>query len=80
MPELATTTASSSSHRRKRTKTSKKDVNKPKRPSSAYAFFVQDQTEAVKEELGRDCHMNDVFATLGERWRNLSQEQKEVNG
>ena len=55
----------------------KKDPNAPKRPRSAYLFFVEGQMKNAKEEYP-DMKQAEVFKQIGEKWRVLSSESKEV--
>ncbi|KAI7877462.1 HMG-box [Lichtheimia hyalospora FSU 10163] len=80
-PGLSATSTSPRSSSRAKPKRKKAKVernsNKPKRPSSAYIFFTQAQTEAVREELGENCSMREVVKALAKRWKRLTDKQKE---
>lgn len=52
-----------------------KDKNAPKRGLSAYMFFTQDQRDKVKEE-NPGIAFTDVAKVLGQKWKELSAEEK----
>lgn len=50
---------------------------KPKGPKSSFVFYCMQNREKVKQETG--CTENkELLRLLGERWRNLSESEKEV--
>eukprot|EP00695_Tsukubamonas_globosa_P003436 TRINITY_DN631_c0_g1_i4.p2 TRINITY_DN631_c0_g1~~TRINITY_DN631_c0_g1_i4.p2 ORF type:complete len:140 (-),score=64.84 TRINITY_DN631_c0_g1_i4:231-590(-) len=59
---------------KKRTKATK-DPNAPKKPLSAYMFFCADKRPEVKEEQP-DLKPPQVLKALGEKWREISEEDK----
>jgi len=63
---------------RKPTKGSKKkkDPNAPKRGLSAYMFFANEQRENVRAE-NPGIAFGQVGKVLGERWKALSQKQRD---
>ncbi|KIV94927.1 non-histone chromosomal protein 6, variant 3 [Exophiala mesophila] len=54
----------------------KKDPNAPKRGLSAYMFFANDQRENVREE-NPGISFGQVGKVLGDRWKALSEKQRE---
>ncbi|KAL1927345.1 hypothetical protein VTP01DRAFT_3974 [Rhizomucor pusillus] len=54
---------------------SKKDKSGPKRGLSAYMFFSQEQRPKVKEE-NPDANFGAIGKILGERWKNMTDEEK----
>ncbi|KAG0165867.1 Non-histone chromosomal protein 6 [Apophysomyces sp. BC1034] len=52
-----------------------KDPNAPKRGLSAYMFFSQDNRQKVKEE-NQDATFGTIGKILGEKWKNMSDEEK----
>jgi hypothetical protein len=54
----------------------KKDPNAPKRSLSAYMFFANEQRDNVRSE-NPGISFGQVGRVLGERWKALSQDEKE---
>ncbi|KAF2644989.1 HMGB family protein [Massarina eburnea CBS 473.64] len=54
----------------------KKDPNAPKRGLSAYMFFANDQRDKVREE-NPGIKFGEVGKMLGERWKSLSEKQRQ---
>merc|ERR1712169_23466 len=54
----------------------KKDPNAPKRGLSAYMFFANEQRENVREE-NPGISFGQVGKVLGDRWKALSEKQRE---
>lgn len=54
----------------------KKDPNAPKRGLSAYMFFANEQRENVRAE-NPGIAFGQVGKVLGERWKALSQKQRD---
>ncbi|RJE18329.1 hypothetical protein PHISCL_09341 [Aspergillus sclerotialis] len=53
----------------------KKDPNAPKRGLSAYMFFANEQREKVRED-NPGISFGQVGKMLGEKWKNLSDEDR----
>jgi len=60
---------------RRTTTRRKKDPNAPKRPITAYMFYAQDQRKVVNQERP-DAKFGEVGKLIGEKWRQLSPEDK----
>jgi len=56
-------------------KKAKKDPNAPRRGLSAYMFFANEQREIVREE-NPGIKFGDVGKMLGQRWKNLPEDDK----
>ncbi len=56
-------------------KRSKKDKDAPKRPLSAYFFYIQERREALKKEKP-DLDNKELIRTMGEEWNKLTDEEK----
>jgi len=54
----------------------KKDPDAPKRPPSAFFVFSSKHREAVKKELGEGVRVGDIARRLGEKWKELADEDK----
>ena len=52
-----------------------KDPNAPKRPTSAYFFFMQENRERVKAE-NPNISFGQIGKKMGEMWANLSATEK----
>jgi len=61
---------------RPKKKKKKKDPNAPKRNQSAYFMFSNANREKVKKELGGSAKITEIASALGEKWRNLTPEEK----
>ncbi|KAI9300674.1 Non-histone chromosomal protein 6 [Cunninghamella echinulata] len=59
----------------KASKRGKKDPSAPKRGLSAYMFFSQANRNKVKEE-NPDATFGQLGKILGEKWKNMSDEEK----
>ncbi|CAO3592934.1 unnamed protein product [Absidia cylindrospora] len=59
------------------TKRQKKDPNAPKRGLSAYMFFSQANRNKVKEE-NPDATFGQLGKILGQKWKEMSDEEKKV--
>ena len=57
-------------------KKAKKDKNAPKSARSAYTYFGNDMRESIKAE-NADVSFAEVNKMLGERWKNLSSDEKQ---
>ena len=53
----------------------KKDKDAPKRPLSAYFFYIQERREALKKEKP-NLDNKELIRTMGEEWNKLSDEEK----
>merc|ERR1712130_1016371 len=60
----------------KKKKKKKRDPNMPKRPMTAFFFFLNKNRAKVTEEFP-DMKVSDRSKVLGERWRALSPEDKQ---
>lgn len=49
---------------------------KLKKPPSPYALFLQEQSVEIKKK-NPDSNMNDIFKTLGLKWHNMNDEEKD---
>lgn len=56
-------------------KRTRKDPSAPRRPMSAFLYFSQGRRSQIKQE-NPDMKNTQISAILGERWRNLSEEEK----
>ncbi len=56
-------------------KRAKKDKDAPKRPLSAYFFYIQERREALKKEKP-SLDNKELIRTMGEEWNKLSDEEK----
>ena len=56
-------------------KKAKKDKDAPKRPLSAYFFYIQERREALKKEKP-NLENKELIKTMGEEWNKLSDEEK----
>ena len=56
-------------------KRTKKDKDAPKRPLSAYFFFIQERRETLKKEKP-NLDNKELIKTMGEEWNKLSDEEK----
>merc|ERR1712058_191726 len=72
MPKAATTKRGGKEVKRR----GKKDPNAPKRGLSAYMFFANEQRENVREE-NPGISFGQVGKVLGDRWKALSEKQRE---
>jgi len=61
---------------KKGAKKRKKDPNAPKRPQTAFFVFSTKHREAVKKELGEGVRVGDIAKRLGEKWKELADEDK----
>ena len=62
----------------KKRKTKKtKDPDAPKRPTSAYFYWLGENRNRIKEELGDESKPTVVIKEAGRQWRALSDEDKE---
>lgn len=61
----------------KKGKKRKKDPNAPKRPQTAFFVFSTKHREEVKEELGEGARVGDIAKRLGEKWKELTDEDKQ---
>ncbi|CAO3695849.1 unnamed protein product [Rhizopus microsporus] len=61
----------------KRRTRQKKTTTGPKRGLSAYMFFSQDNREVVKKE-NPNASFGEIGKLLGEKWKNMTDEQKKV--
>lgn len=59
----------------KKKKRKKKDPNAPKRPTSAYIFYVNSRSDRVRKEHP-DYKMTEVMKSLGAEWRALDDRSK----
>jgi hypothetical protein len=55
----------------------KKDPNKPKGRTSAYAFFVADEREKAKK-MGREIHFGTFSKECSQKWADLQGHAKVV--
>ena len=53
-----------------------KDPNAPKRGKSSYIFFCVDKRQEITEE-NPEMSAKEIIQTLGNRWRSLSQKEKQ---
>lgn len=58
-------------------KRAEKDPNAPKRAMPAFMAYSNEQRKVLKQEQP-DLHVTDVLRVLGQRWKALSPEEKEV--
>ena len=42
--------------------------------------FVEDKRDVVRNELSSDTKLPEVIKELGRRWKNMSDEEKQVRG
>lgn len=56
-------------------KKAKKDKDAPKRPLSAYFFYIQERRETLKKEKP-SLENKELIKTMGEEWNKLSDEDK----
>lgn len=56
-------------------KKAKKDPNAPKRPTSAYMFFAQDQRSKVIA-ANPNAAFTEIGSILGQNWKSLSDSYK----
>ena len=56
-------------------KKAKKDKDAPKRPLSAYFFYIQERRETLKKEKP-NLENKELIKTMGEEWNKLSDEEK----
>ncbi len=56
-------------------KRTKKDKDAPKRPLSAYFFFIQERRESLKKEKP-NLDNKELIKAMGEEWNKLSDEEK----
>jgi len=61
--------------KKRKTAKSKKDPNEPKKAKSAYMFFGDDERKKIKES-DPNMQFGDVNKLIGERWKELSDEDK----
>jgi len=61
---------------KKGAKKRKKDPNAPKRPQTAFFVFSTKHREEVKKELGEGVRVGDIAKRLGEKWKELTDEDK----
>lgn len=61
----------------KKGKKRKKDPNAPKRPQTAFFVFSTKHREEVKGELGEGARVGDIAKRLGQRWKELEDEDKQ---
>ena len=59
----------------KKQKRAKKDKDAPKRPLSAYFFYIQERRETLKKEKP-SLDNKELIRTMGEEWNKLSDEEK----
>ncbi|KAH9606954.1 hypothetical protein KSS87_009348 [Heliosperma pusillum] len=52
------------------------DANKPKKPPTAFFFFMEDFRKIYREEHPEVKSMRDVGKACGERWRTMTYEEK----
>lgn len=77
MPPKAKKPAAEETRKRKRAGgKAAKDPNEPKRPTTAFFFFAQDQRGKIKEE-NPDMKITEISKELGRLWKELSDKQKE---
>lgn len=62
--------------RRTRSRPKRKDPNAPKKPRSAYVFFMEKERKVVKEE-DATLRPNHIMKVVGEKWAKMSTEEKE---
>lgn len=53
-----------------------KKLRPPKRAMSAYVCYSHDVYNQVREELGTSASQPDIFSTIANRWRNMTDAQK----
>ena len=62
---------------KKKQRRRKKDPNAPRRPKSAYMFFMQENRARIISGNGLDKKkITDVGKAVGEAWRKMSDKQK----
>ena len=54
----------------------RKDPNKPKGRTSAYAFYVQDEREKAKK-AGKDIQFGTFSKVCASKWKDLSKDEKD---
>jgi len=62
--------------RESRRRTKRKDPNAPKKPRSAYVFFMEKERKVVKEE-DATLRPQHIMKVVGEKWAKLTNEEKE---
>ena len=55
----------------------KKDPNAPKRPKSAYLFFIESQMPKIRE-ANPEMEQKHIFKQIAEKWRMMDEKSKEV--
>ncbi|KAA8534079.1 hypothetical protein F0562_031728 [Nyssa sinensis] len=60
----------------KSSKLAKKDVNKPKRPPSAFFVFLEEFRKTYKQEHPNVTAVSAVGKAAGEKWRAMSNSEK----
>jgi len=53
-----------------------KDPDAPKKPMNAYMFFMNDNRQKIKADLGDDAKSTDVTKEGGNRWNNATDKVK----
>ncbi|KAK9159055.1 hypothetical protein Scep_005629 [Stephania cephalantha] len=74
--KAATQVVRSSKTQSKKKKASKKDPNKPKRPSSAFFVFLEEFRESYKKDHPHVKAVSAVGKAGGEKWKSLSSAEK----
>lgn len=63
--------------KRKPTTTQKKiDANKPKKPPTAFFYFLEDFRKGYQEENPQVKSMRDIGKACGEKWKTMTYEDK----
>ncbi|KAL9224883.1 hypothetical protein vseg_000869 [Gypsophila vaccaria] len=52
------------------------DANKPKKPPTAFFFFLEDFRKSYKEDNPEVKSMRDVGKACGEKWKTMTYEEK----
>ncbi|XP_010275019.1 PREDICTED: high mobility group B protein 14 [Nelumbo nucifera] len=57
-------------------KTKKEDANKPKKPPTAFFFFLEDFRKEYQEQNPDVKSMRDIGKACGEKWKTMTYEEK----
>ncbi|KAI9222646.1 HMGB family protein [Blastocladiella britannica] len=77
MPKEASTKVVEKKTRKPRQPKKYKDPTKPKRPMTAFFLYSGDHRDTIKE-ANPGMRVGDIAKKLGEQWRGLSEEEKDV--
>ncbi|KAK9792490.1 hypothetical protein WJX73_006829 [Symbiochloris irregularis] len=71
-------TSAAAPEQRKRTRTTKSDTGAPRRPKSAYLWFMAEYREQWKKDHPDRQKVAEIAQACGEAWRALAPEQKAI--